>query len=95
MDFTHGSKNWLQRAILYRHKELLLGREDWSFRPGETMYTICSFFIDIFGLMCSFGLALFVVLETITPDQGMLVRSPGKSICKRLNGTTVVEHVIM
>ena len=51
------------------------------------------FFIDIFGLMCSFGLALFVVLESIIPDQGMLVRSPGKSICKRLNVTKVIQHV--
>ena len=51
------------------------------------------FFIDNFGLMCSFGLTLFVDLESIIPDQGMLVRSPGKSICKRLNGTKVIEHV--
>ena len=53
------------------------------------------FFIDNFGLMCSFGLALFVVLENIIPDQGMLVRSPGKSIWKRLNGIKVIEHMIM
>ena len=51
------------------------------------------FLVDNFRLMCSFGLALFVVQESIIPDQGMLVRSPGKSICKRLNGTKVIEHV--
>ena len=49
------------------------------------------FFIDNFGLMCSFGLALFVESELIIPDQGMLVRSPGKSICKRLNVTKVIN----
>ena len=42
------------------------------------------FFIDNFGLMYSFGLALFVVQENIIPDQGMLVRSPGKSMSKIL-----------
>ena len=42
MNFTHGSKNWLQRAILYRHKEFLLSREDWSFKPGETICTFWS-----------------------------------------------------
>ena len=46
MNFTHGSKNWLQRAILYRHKELLLSREDWSFKPGETICTFWSVFLD-------------------------------------------------
>ena len=40
VESSHGSKNLLQRAILYRHKEILLGREDWSFEPGETTYTI-------------------------------------------------------
>ena len=43
------------------------------------------FFIDIFGLMCSFGLVLFVELELIIPDQGILVRCPGKSICEILS----------
>ena len=56
--------------------------------------TFGRFFIDNFGLMYSFGLALFVVLESIIPDQGMLVRSPGKSICKRLNVIKVIQHVI-
>ena len=53
------------------------------------------FFIDNFGLMYSFGLALFVVLESIIPDQGMLVRCPGKSICEILSWVKVIEHVIM
>ena len=38
------------------------------------------FFIDNFGLTNSFGLGLFVELELIIPDQGILVRSLGKSI---------------
>ena len=43
---SHGSKNLLQRAILYRHKELYLRREDWSFKPCETMYIFESRFLD-------------------------------------------------
>ena len=46
MDSTHGSKNLLQRAILYRHKELYLRREDWSFKPCETMCIFKSGFLD-------------------------------------------------
>ena len=42
---SHGSKNLLQRAILYRHKEVLLRREDWSFKPSETMCRIWSVFL--------------------------------------------------
>ena len=37
-------------------------------------------FMDNFGLTNSFGLGLFVELELIIPDQGILVRSLGKSI---------------
>ena len=35
---SHGSKNLLQRGILYRHEKILLGREDC--RPGtkKTIY---------------------------------------------------------
>ena len=36
----HGSKNLLQRAILYRHKRYICVREDCGQYPGETM---CSF----------------------------------------------------
>ena len=42
----HGSNNLLQRAILYRHKELYLRRKDWSFKPCETMYIFESGFLD-------------------------------------------------
>ena len=51
------------------------------------------FFIDIFGLMCSFGLALFPVLEMVSLHGWELVRSPGKFICERLNETKVIQHV--
>ena len=51
------------------------------------------FFIDNFGLMYSFGLWLFVELGFIIPDQGMLVRCPGKSICEILSGIKVIVHV--
>ena len=35
---SHGSKNLLQRAILYRHENILLGREDCRPRPKKTIY---------------------------------------------------------
>ena len=63
--------------------------------PVKLCITFGWFFIDNFGLMCSFGLALFVVQENIIPDQGMLVRSPGKSMSKILYEIKVIEHVIM
>ena len=34
----HGSKNLLQRAILYRHERILLGREDCRPGPMKTTY---------------------------------------------------------
>ena len=34
----HGSKNLLQRAILYRHEKILLGREDCRPGPKKTIY---------------------------------------------------------
>ena len=53
------------------------------------------FFIDHFGLMYSFGLALFAVQGMVHLHMWELVRSPGKSICKRLNDAKVIEYVIM
>ena len=35
---SHGSKNLLQRAILYRHERILLGREDCRPGPKKTIY---------------------------------------------------------
>ena len=40
---SFGSKNLLQRAILYRHKELFLCREDLRFGLGETIYDLVGF----------------------------------------------------
>ena len=34
----HGSKNLLQRAILYRHERILFGREDCRPGPKKTIY---------------------------------------------------------
>ena len=52
------------------------------------------FFLDIFGLMCLFGLALFVVQDMVSLHVWELVWSPGKSICERLNGIKVVPHMV-
>ena len=35
---SHGSKNLFQRAILYRHERILLGREDCRPGPKKTIY---------------------------------------------------------
>ena len=56
--------------------------------------TFGRFFIDNFGLMYSFGLALFVERDMVSPDQGNLVGCPGKSICEILSGHKVIAHVI-
>ena len=65
----HGSKNLLQRAILYKHEKILLGREDC--RPGPKK-TICKnlmfFFINFSGIINSFGFAYFMV-----SDMGVLL----------------------
>ena len=52
------------------------------------------FFIYNFGFTSSFGLWLCMELGLIIPDQGMLVRCPGKSICEILSGIKVIQHVI-
>ena len=52
------------------------------------------FFLIFSGLTNSFGPGLFVELELIIPDQGMLVRSLGKSIGKIFGGINVILHVI-
>ena len=38
VSILHGSKNLLQRAILYRHDRILLGREDCRPGPKKTTY---------------------------------------------------------
>ena len=35
-----GAYSSLPYEVLYRQKEILLGREDWSFQPGDTICTI-------------------------------------------------------
>ena len=47
--------------------------------PVKLYINLGWFFIDDFGLTNSFGLGLLVELELIIPDQGILVRSLGKS----------------
>ena len=52
------------------------------------------FFIDNFGFINSFGLALFVERDMVRLHEWELVRCPGKSICEILSGIKVIEHVI-
>ena len=76
------------------YKGILLGREDWSFNPVKLCVGFGWFFVDNFGLMCSFGLALFVVQGMVHLYMWELVRFPGKSMGQILNETKVIEHVI-
>ena len=59
----HGSKNLLQRVILYRHEKILLGREDCRPGPKKTICENLMVFIDFSGLINSFGLASCVVSD--------------------------------
>merc|ERR1712005_75816 len=43
---SHGSKNLLQRATLYRHQRNYHGKEDCRPRPKKTIYTIWSVFLQ-------------------------------------------------
>ena len=89
---------WLEEIVsesnTIQAQEFLLGQEDWSFKPDETICKNWSVFIDNFGLTNSFGLGLFVELEFIIPDQGIQVRSLGKSIRESSRWVKVILHVI-
>ena len=64
----HRSKNLLQRAILYRHEKILLGREDCRPGPKKTICNNLMVFHWFLGCINSFGLASFV-----TSDMGVLL----------------------
>ena len=51
------------------------------------------FFIDIFGLMCSFGLGSFVERDMVSLHDWDLVQCPGKSMAESSNGAKVSQHV--
>ena len=94
---SHGSKNLLQRGILYRHEKILLrqGR-----LHAQTERKQCGeigwFFIDISGCLCSFGLALCVVREPGVVLQWIAAGSAGESMGERLGKLKVTGmHVIM
>ena len=68
----------------------------WAGKIGASNYVklyvnLGWFFIDSSGLTNSFGLGLFVELEFIIPNQGMLVRHPGKSMRKILSEIKVIH----
>ena len=53
------------------------------------------FFIDNFGFINSFGLALFVERDMVHLHHWELVRCPGKSMGESFGEVKVVEHVRM
>ena len=79
-NIPHGSKNLLQRVILYRHKKIYVGKGRLQANTGET---ICSFgwlFDDISGLTNSFGLSSFVNLDMVSLLPWIAAGSSRKSI---------------
>ena len=62
--------------------------------PVKLYVGLGRFFLIFSRLTNSFGLGLFVELELIIPDQGMLVRSLGKSICESSSEDKVILHMI-
>ena len=73
-----GSKNLLQRAILYMHKELLLRREDSSFKPGETMCTFWSVFSRFLKMNVFVWVRVVCGVRTHHSGSGNAGPAPGK-----------------
>ena len=48
--------------------------------------------INSSGLICSFGLALCVVLESVVVLQWIATGPPGKSMCERLGWIKISSH---
>ena len=86
VDIRHGSKNLLQRVILCKHEKILLRQGRLHVQTQENyIYKMWWFFIDISGLISSFGLALFVGLEYVIVLQWIAAGPLGKSIWERLS----------
>ena len=70
-DIPHGSKNWLQRAILYRHKRYKCVREDCRQYQGETIYIFAmviwwNLWINVFvwaGVLCGTRIHQFASMD--------------------------------
>ena len=84
LGFLSGSKNLLQRGILYRHEKILLRQGRLQAQTQENYIyiyiTFGRFLIDISGLINSFGLAAFVVQEYDVVLQLIPAGSSGTSI---------------
>ena len=61
----HGSKNWLQRAILYRQEDISVSGKIAGNIKVKLYVRLRCLFDDISGLMYSFELASFVVQDII------------------------------
>ena len=60
--------------------------------PRKLYISVGGFFMDISGLMQSFGLALFVVLESVVMLQWIAAGPSGKSMREKLGGTKISLH---
>ena len=68
------------RLTVYRRMHITEARKIADPNTRKQYGEIGRFFIDIFGLMNSFGLSLFVGLEWVIVLQWIEVGAPGKSI---------------
>ena len=91
-----GSKNLLQRGILCRHEKILLrqGRLQTQTQKNN-IYEHRVVFMNIFGLINSFGLSLFVGLESVILLHLIAAGSPRKSIRERLKQTKVSRMMLI
>ena len=84
-----GSKNWLQRATLYRHKKILLCQGRLQAKSRWNYMILWWFFINFSGLINSFELSSCVVSDIISSLLVNPAGSSGKSIRERLGDVKV------
>ena len=88
---------WLEEFREQHHtgtRNHYCARKIWASNLVKLCVNLGRFFIDNFGLVNSFWLALFMAQDMVRLHVWEWVRSPGKSICKRLSGDKVILHVI-
>ena len=88
-NIPHGSKNWLQRAILYRHKRYSVSGKIAGNIKVKLYMGLRWLFGDISGLMYSFDLSSFVNVDMVILLQWIAAGSSRKSIWERLGEAKV------
>ena len=82
---VHGSKNLFQRAILYRHKSIFLCQGRLHATPSRNYVYGCDvFFINISGMVNSFGLSSCLPRDIIIVHPWVAAGPSRESIWERL-----------